>query len=160
MSNERYHSRTYAALRAIATALEGETFPLLQGIAPRVIYGDPFGVQDGTREMIGVRIQVDDSAISWERMGPAGRDEMFTVQVVVMTMVPGRTGAQVVDRLEELSAVVEGVLYDISAKQSQALDLPGVTNLSMVSQVAPDVQYGEEGFVGMSTISMMIRSRI
>lgn len=160
MSNDRYHSRTYAALRAIATSLEAQTYPQLQGITPRVIYGDPFGVQDGTREMIGVRIQVDDSAISWERMGPAGRDETFTVQVVIMTMVPGRSGAQVVDRLEELSVVVEGVLYDISTKESTALDLPGVTNLSMVSQVAPDVQFGEEGFVGMSTISMMIRSRI
>jgi hypothetical protein len=160
MSERRFHSRTYAALKTVAQALEAQTFPQLQGISPKVIYGDPFGVQDGTRELIGVRITINDDAISWERLGPAGRDEQFTVEVVVATMVPGRTGSQVVDRLEELSKVVEGLLYDVTSQQSTPLALPGITNLSMVASVQPDVQAGDEGYVGMSTIRLMIRSRI
>lgn len=160
MSETRYHSRTYAGMKTVAQALEAASFPLLQGITPKVIYGDPFGVQDGTREMIGVRITINDDAISWERLGPAGRDEQFTVEVIIATMVPGRTGGQVVDRLEELSQVVEGLLYDVVAQESTPLALPGITNLSMVASVAPDVQATDEGYVGMSTVRLMIRSRI
>lgn len=160
MTNQRYHSRTYAALRTVADELDAATFPLLQGAAPKVVYGDPFGVTDGAREHIGVRISIDDDSMSWERLGPAGRDEMFTVEVLISTMVPGRTGRQVVDRLEELSRVVEGLLYDVTSKQSTPLALPGVTNLSMVANVAPDVQATDEGFVGVSVVRLMIRSRI
>jgi hypothetical protein len=157
--SDRYHSRTYAALRAVAGELSNLTFPPLNGVVPKVIFGDPWGAQD-RREQIGVKMRVQDSDITWERMGPAGRDEMFTIDVVIMTSLPGRNGDQVLDRLEELSQLVEGVLYDVTSKESTPLDLPGVTNLSMVSSVSPNIGQADEGFVGESTISLMIRSRI
>lgn len=160
MTSARYTSRVYAALKTVASELETLVFPALHGVVPKVVYGDPIGVQDGSRELIGVRMAPLGDVISWESMGPARRTEDFTIEVIIYTQVPGRSGGQVVDRLAELSAVVEGLLFDVTTKESTPINVNGVNNLSLVASVEPQVQATEEGYVGLSTISLLIRSRI
>lgn len=159
MALPRFHSRTFEALKVTAEALNAVSYPTLLGSTPKVIYGDPFGVQDGTREVIGVAVTIDDDQITWERI-PAGRDETFTIAIIIRSEIPGRTGAQVVDRLSELTEVVEGVFFDLESSKPVLLAVSGITNLSMVSRVAPDVRAGDQGYVGAVDVSFAVRCRI
>jgi hypothetical protein len=159
MALRRFHSRTFEALKVTAEALGSVSYPTLLGSTPKIIYGDPFGVQDGTREVIGVALTIDDGSLTWERM-LAGRDETFTIQIVVRSEIPGRTGAQVVERLSDLTEVVEGVFFDLDTARPALLAVSGFTNLSMISRVAPDVRATEQGYVGAVDVSFAVRCRI
>jgi hypothetical protein len=91
---------------------------------------------------------------------PAGRDETFSIEIGISTAHKGRTGGQVVDRLEELTQVVEGIFYDLDSGAPRLLAVEGVTNLSLVSRVALDVWPGSEGYEGSSVVTFLVRCRI
>jgi hypothetical protein len=155
----RFHSRTFAVLRAVHNELSGVAFPALQGSTPKLIFGDPFGVQDGAREIIGVVLTVDNNRAGWDRM-PGGREETFDVNIIIRSELLGRTGPQVLDRLDELTELVESVFYDTSRAQPNVLPVDGVTNLTLISSVRPDVRADAEGFVGAVDVVVSFNCRI
>lgn len=161
MSNSRYHSRTFAVLAAVHAELEAQAWPTnAEGGTPVIVFGDTFGVFESSREAVGVSLSVDDGLIEWARMGPAGRDETFTVDVVARTSLPGRTGTQCLSRLEDLSEVVEDVLFDTTNRVPRVLSVDGIVNLTRVGRVAPQVIGTDEGYVGIVTVSMSVQARI
>jgi hypothetical protein len=155
--NLRYPSRTFVVLEAIYDALEAATFDTP---APTITFGDPWGVTDA-REVVGVRLSVDDDSITWARMGPAGRDEVFSVVIEVAVMTPGLSGTEMLERLGELSEVVEGILFDFNGRTVTPLvAVDGVTDLTGFSRVAPSLERTKEGYVGSVELVISVDARI
>lgn len=159
--SSRYTSRIYAVWKALHEALSFAEFSPANGQSPVILFGDPFGETESGREWIGIVFDIENADREWARMSPAGRDENFTVQVVVRSEVPGRTGAEVVDRLEELTNTIEGLFYDTETRAvADPLSVAGVVNLSRVGTPRPEVRATDEGYEGVAVVPISIQTRI
>lgn len=156
----RHHSRTFAALRAIADSLEAADWSPhpTTGQWPTVGVGLD---QPGSIETVDVVHQIEDSAaIEWATI-PAGRDERFTVDIVIRSSVPGVDRGAALDRLEGLAETAQTVFVDLTADQPYTPPtFDGVQPLGGVERVAPAMWRTDEGWVGECVITVRIAARI
>lgn len=159
--NDRYTSRVFAALRALNVELDGIAWPPLKpGTRVGVIFGDPATVQAKHEDQIIVSQDTPDNDMQWARLSPAGRDEAIRVTITVRTMHANRTSVQVLDRLEVLADLVQGVFYDVTERKLTPLPFDGVEALGGVGAVSTDLIPTDKGYYGEAVIPVEIRARI
>lgn len=116
----------------IEAAAEAGTIPAhpVIGKTPHVLFGhDPFNLP----EYVTVIANPDETSNEWARLGPASRDETFTVSIGIRSMVRNSTDPRAVwERTTELAAAVELLLYDTTTGRPIRLDVP---NLAPVQRV-------------------------
>ena len=162
MAAGRYTSRVFVVGRALKAALTAATFPPhpVTGKTPAVEFSD----EDPSlgAETISVALNEDLSAFStWARLSPPGRDETITFDVVFRTVVPNaKTSADIWDRLEAVSAVIEGVVYDTALEAVIPFAYSGEVQAGAVSSVVPNVFPGPEGWLGQLAVSFTFLAEI
>jgi hypothetical protein len=161
MPEVRFHSRVFAVVRELRRLLADAQWPTHPDTtdAPLVQLGQPGEPHESEHnEVVGVVNRVTDEAtIEWDRQSPGGRRERFTVDVVVRTFVPGVVDqGHVIDRLEVLADVVQGVIYDPATLQFTPIDntRPWSVQLGGIASVTFDVvPVGTDGWGGIAVVS-------
>lgn len=157
------YSTVFDALTACHQRLQGLTFPTLaaSGDAPDVVFME--GRDNPTErefvELVGV---VNDHESNNEDGGQARNQESFLLHIRVGTEVEGRTGADVVARLRELSEVIQGEFRDQSNGRPKPLDLDGRELLLGVGVERIEVQPWptSQGWAGFSDHYLRVYARI
>lgn len=160
MAAGRFTSRVFVAGEAIHAALAAATFPAHPtGFTPQVFFADEH--PDDAIESIIVALDPDATSTEWRRMSPAGRDESLRFLVTIRTMIPAvETSAEVWDRLEELTAVVEGIVFDTATESVIPLGFDGEVDVPRVASVAPSVSPGPQGWIGGCVVAIECLSQI
>lgn len=154
MSAGRYTSRVFLVGKALRDALAAVTFPPhpTTGKSPAVEFSDVDPSMGA--ESICVALNVDQTTMDWRRLSPPGRDETITFDVVARSLVPNvKTSAAVWDRLEEISGVLESVVYDTATESVIQLPVPGLILAGLVGSVRPSVWPSSDGWQGAVVVS-------
>lgn len=135
------------------------------GIKPAVGVGDSFtGVPTGneTVDIVMGSVEPGQTTIAWTRVSPAGRDEVFPLEVDIRTMVPGRSRRQALDRFRELSEPVQAIFYDPQTYEVTAAgEADWSVKLGGVTSVAVElVPFGDEGWVAYGMVASSATCRI
>lgn len=161
----RYHTRIFAAWRAVASQLDSATWPAhpIGGSRPVVTLVD--SIPDQQREVVAVVPVVDDNEIEWVQLGAASREERFGLNIVIRTEVPGvkgydTTANDVVTRLEDLAEVVQDEFYNTTTGAFSPPVFDGVQALGGIDRVRPVVAADSEGWFGFCELRLLIASRI
>lgn len=126
----------------------------------RVFLGG-FGKNDEPLEAAMVVLDTINSAQDWAALGRRSRDEEFATRVEVGTRLRNRTASETLDRLEELSAVVEQTITLTADTSSQPAEVAGRMVWWQVAQIEPVVgPLADGGFGGFARITIAVKARI
>lgn len=157
MSGPRSTSRVFAALRALHARLDDCAWPPLNGRTPRLLFGGPATDRDKANDLVIInQVPIDDD-IEWARM-KAGRNELIRLEVIIQTTWPGRSGTQVLDRLEEIADVVQAAFYDTASMTFLPLD--GAEALGGVGSINVTVVPVDNGHHGQAIVPIAAQYRI
>lgn len=157
-------SAAFAFWRQLRTTLAAATWPAhpTDGGTPSVMVGDiATRLPDGAREVVAV-VGLADLNQEWAAIGQRKRDESFAVTVLVITDVPGVTDDGVLDRLEELVAVIEHAIRPTTTSTEAQITL-AVTNVWQSSLASYDAEVfanDQGGHTGRATAIVAVRARI
>ncbi len=133
----RRHSAAFDVLSSVLASVKAATYPPhpATGRAP-LVDDDTTVTLETADEAIIVNLAAEEgSQVAWTRTSPGGRDEQVPVEVHIVSQVPGRTRTQVLERLEVLADVVQGIYVDTSAHTftppSVAVQLGGLSGVSV-----------------------------
>jgi hypothetical protein len=162
VTNPARTSRQFAAIRALRARLGEQSFPPhpTTGAAVVVPVGYTAELPDLGSERLGITLDLDEAATGWARVGPAGRDEEFIVDVWFATMLPGQDDEQVFDRLEVCSGIVQLSVYDEYAQKVRPLGFDGELESGRVSAHRFAIWGAGDGFVGQALVSFNFKTRI
>lgn len=161
MTLARYHSTIFDAWTAVETRLNAVTWTAhtLGAVVPVVSLVDEIPEQQ--REVVAVVPVVDDDDIEWVKLGAAGRDERYAIEILFRTVVPGiRDGSDVIARLKVISHQIQGAFYDTSTGALNPPTFDGVVLLGGFDRVRPAVWSDTEGWVGACSHRLLIAARI
>ena len=155
-------SRQFAAIRALRARLGEQAFPAhhVTGDPVRLPVGFTAVLPDVGAERIGITLNLDETSTEWMRVGPAGRDEEFAVDVWISTNLPGQDDVAVFDRLEQLSEVVQLCTYDEITQRVRKLDYPGEVESARVGAHRFVIVGSGDGFAGQAVVSFQFTGRI
>lgn len=162
----KYGTRVHAAWDALFELMSVQAWPAdLTGSTPKVLFAgeSPDTAFDNPTpiEAVVVVAMVDEGQASWATLGRPGVDEEIPFTIVVSTAIPGRSGRQVNARLAELVATVEASLRDADTGAPIPLDVECVAQPGpLVVQVAPTIEAGPEGAIGVAEVRIVTRFRI
>ncbi len=157
----RHHSRVFTATRTVRQQIMVAASLPAHPVTALAVATDPQLInQDMPDEWVTVINEVgDDASIRWVTF-PTGRNEEFTLRVVVSTRVPGTAWADVEDRLEELADVVQSLWFDPSSGVFTPPPFDGVITIRGVEQVSYVVWPTDEGFAGQAELVLGVTARI
>ncbi len=159
---DRRHSTVFDVLEAIQVALSGAPLPPhpTTGKLPQV--GQVTAAPERGYERIGLDLQVkDDARITWVTIGAGRRDEIYALDIFVMSRVPGKTDLDVLRRLAELTDVVQDVFFDpVDGSFAQWTDAPWFSKRGGVRRVTANVDATDEGIIGQAVLSVDVYTRI
>jgi hypothetical protein len=157
--SKRYTSQVFDILRALKSDMDGLSFPDHLGYPVVVKFGDPY-TEPEDPEFVHV-VQVSDTNQEWARTSPAGRDETISTEIICGSFHGGRTGEDVLDRLEMLSDIIHDKYYDRDTRQFNPVDIPAVVKIAGIVGVDVQIYPGTSGgYVGTATIRMQWVVRI
>lgn len=149
----------------IAADVEGHTFPP-HPITDRAPGINPSDYDEADESIIVVsRTFDDDSVVSWQAMGAGGRHERYIVDVIVTTRVHGRTWAQMMERLGDLTLAVLAMYTD---DHGQFVPPGGVDDgvneygiFTGMANAERSNQWGtDEGWAGQCRVAIRIAAQI
>lgn len=116
----------FDAVRALEDTLRAVTYP------PHPDTGERPTVWDGTlgetpAEYVDVVHTVSDATSNFETFNKVTHSEVYEVQVMIHTVVPGNTRRDVLDRLELLVDTVGEALRSTTTGISDTLSIPGMS---------------------------------
>ena len=164
---DRFHSRVFAAISAIADDLVGATWAPhpVTNLRPTVGVGDsrfPEPNESEVGEFVDVLYRVeDDASVEWGRI--QGRDESFLVDVFIRSSVAGTDRPTVWARLEQLAGVPQGLYYQLAPTGPATFvppEFPGVARLGGLVRVTPQVWRTDQGWVGDCIVTFRVHARI
>jgi hypothetical protein len=153
-------SIVFGAIEHAREALAAADWPVHEGtqLAPTVTYGDQWEESD-PMELIGVRHRVEDDALIARTGSPNVRREIFAMDIVIRTEVPGVTREVAWHRLCDLSAVVQGIFSD--PREAPWKDEPWAVALGGVTRVAPRLTlHSEGGHSGECIVTVAVHGNI
>lgn len=161
-------SRVWATWDAVFDALAAATWTThpLTGKAPAVQFASS---REVAKEMVTVPGIKPPTGPDTEQvvLGTVGRDERFTLLIVIWSIVPGYTSATpatdpsraVRNRLRDLAAVVEGTFRDATTGRPKGISVTGVWNWSITS-TSPAIGPIEGGYGGDLTMELSVQARL
>lgn len=161
MTAGRYTSRVFVVGETIKAALESAQIPdhPVTGDCPQVEFSDE--EPDEGNESIAIALNTDATQTEWRRLSPPGRDEDIAFDVIARSFVPcGFTSAEVWDRLEDLSAAIESIVYDTTTESVVGLGFDGEVDVARVAAVRPSVFPTNQGWMGAVVVSFACRAQI
>lgn len=116
-------------------------------------------------EWVDVSSRTDDnSSVEWVRIGaaaPGRRDERFWIDVLISSMVPGRSRIAALERVNVLKAVVERMFLDADQQfHPVGEDEAWSQNLGGVRQVVARADRTDDGWTAQCVVSIAVASRI
>lgn len=124
-------------------------------------------VGDNLDEWIDLATRVDDTtaSIEWARIGdgaPGRRDERYWIDIHIGSNVPGLSRADALERIGELTAIVEDLFYDPTSGDLIPVGegLPWATALGGVRQVVPQAWRIDQGWIADCVVSVAVAARI
>jgi hypothetical protein len=154
----RRSSTVFDVVLAMVADVEAANIPLGIGGAPQVTSSDLSTSE--AREAIAVVPNVEDTSAQWQRMGPAGRDETYRIDIQIRTTTPGALERNCIVRLRDMTAAVEAIWHNNSTRKFVPPDVPGVQLLGGVVGTTFQVLPTNEGWVGQSVVRFEITARI
>ena len=163
MAGSNRKIQAFAVLKEVYAELETVTFPELFGTVPAVTFGD-FDEENQFHDPERVHLvhRVRDGDQEW--VSNRAKRETVTMEIDVVTAWKGRTGPQVLDRLEELV----GPIYELwhpaaggfnapaAGLGPHILELGGVDSCSV--NVFPN---GDgDGYMGVASLTLQTVARI
>lgn len=112
------------------------------------------------------RTNDDDAVAEWESMGRDGRGERYIVDVVVTTQVRGRTWAQMMERLDELTTAALELFTDDNGQflPPGGVDADGANPYGIWTGMANAERSNQwtddEGWYGQCRVAVRIAARI
>jgi hypothetical protein len=166
MTLEQRTSRIFAAVRAVRAELDAVAWPSYPStdIIPETRAS--IIESDHPSEWIAVVTDVgEDATVEWVTLGAQGRDETFTIRILVHTAMTGASDLEVEDRLEELCDLVQGCFVETHPSIPGRLTFKpppfdGVMAMGGISQVAFGIWPEEEKFSGQAEIQLRVHARI
>lgn len=161
MTLQRYHSTIFDAWTAVETRLNAITWTAhtIGGSVPVVHLVDE--LPDGQREVVAIVPVVDDDEIEWVKLGAAGRDERYAIDILFRTEVPGiRDGSDVIARLKTISHQIQGAFYNTTTGVFSPPTFDGVVALGGFAEVRPAVSADTEGWFGSCNHRLLVAARI
>lgn len=153
-------SRVFAAMRALYQRLDEQSYPVASNAdRPQVVFGD-YADDNTPRERIVVVGRVDESRSEWATFGNPSRDEEMLFLVRLEIEVPGQGGLDLLDRMEAISDVIQGVLRDTTTGQPVALGFDGEVKVASVVRVDPLFQAAAEGVIGRVDHYVSVTARL
>lgn len=158
---ERLTSRVFAAWRALYQRIADTPLP-----PPAEWDADPvevfFGIPPETmpREAVYVAGRIDEATSEWATLGHASRDESLSFLIRFDCGVPGATGLQVLDRLEQVADAIQVALRDPDTGLPVPLGFTGEVKSLSVARVEPVIQVSDEGAVGRVDLTVSVTARI
>lgn len=164
-------SATYDAWSLLERLLASIAFPAAPVASAKVgtWCGDPQGENDKQtpcRERVVVVSVAMTPDQEWGAgVGQLSRDEEFRVPLYVETNLAGRTTTQVRARLRQLTKAVEDRIREVNFNRNGEVDPPAEMAGYPVWQfavrsVAPQVQPGQEGAIGMAALVVQFKVRV
>lgn len=161
-----YTSRVPAVLRRMKVLLDAQTYPPHPSGPGEVLVVFGGLINEDAREVIVIEgTLADDSDINWASLGQVAHDERFAVRVRFGTYVPGLTGDEVLDRIEEVIDVIQIALRDQTTGQpdggfgrSDDNDCQAVA--WKVARVSTEFALAKEGVVGECPMDVAFFTRI
>jgi hypothetical protein len=152
------------AWRAIYRLLGEESWPDITKPSG-FVFGCTYGnTQVPDESVLVVTTPDDDINQMWGPIGELRRDETFTVQILVSTFRPHMTWLKALDRLEQLTSVVEQMIHRTARVQDRASTLPelaGVLKTWSIVRAIPEVLPMSNGKYGaMADIRVLVEARI
>lgn len=157
----RYASRVFVAAEAWKAKLDAATFPPhpVTGLVPSIEFGDED--PSSNAEKICVLVNPDDAVAEWARISPAGRDEIIILQAVIRSYVDSvETSADAWDRIEALTAVVEGTAYNTTTQRVVELGYDGEVAAGLIFGVQPYVWSAGTSWFGSCVVSLRSQASI
>lgn len=161
------HSSTTDALLDVSERLTAATFPVNATTGRVPLSGtanDRTGVYD---EWIDVEVRIEDTgtSVEWARIGDGAvgrRDERYFVDIYISSTVAGKDRATALDRIRELTQVVEDLFYDpvTGALIPVGNGLDWASPLGGVRQVVPQAWRTDQGWSAACTVSVAVAARI
>jgi hypothetical protein len=158
MSNLRRSSTVFDVVLRMREQVEAASLPPGVGGPVKVTSVDLSMSEE--REVVAVVPSIDDTIARWERIGPAGRDEVYRLDIQIRTTTPGASETAAIARLRDVTAAVEAVWHDPNTKAFTPPDVPGVQLLGGVVGTTFAVTPAPEGWIGYSLIRFEISARI
>jgi hypothetical protein len=161
------HSATVEALIDVSDRLTAAAFPPHPTTArlPKAGAGtDRIETADEWIDL-ATRVQDTNASIEWARIGegaPGRRDERFWIDVHIQSTVPGKSRTEVLERIADLTAVVEGMFYDETTGQHVPVGVgrPWASGLGGIRQVVPQAWRTPEGWIADCVVSVAVAARI
>lgn len=154
-------SRSFEVMFKLYDLLDAQTYPgaIDNGEPPpQVFFGDM--PSDNPREHIVIIGRVDEQSADWATYGPARRDERMLIQVRFGCYSPGRDGPTVLQRMWDVSDVIQQALRDDTTGQPVALGYAGEVATLGVVRVDPAIQASAEGWIGRTDLFIATQARI
>lgn len=157
---DRRHSTVFDFLTAVTTDVQHASYPP-NPVTGRTPWLDSQGLPpESFDEFVTVNQAVDDGEIVWAVVGPNGRDETSTLEIVVDTAIPGRSKLEVIARLAELADVVQSLYFNPDTYTFTPPDVDGALQMGGVVGVASRIEATSSGHVGRAVIRLELRARI
>lgn len=145
-------SRVFEALRKLHAALDAAAFPAAPGGAlPQLCFHSvPI---DRHGEFVAILVNDEESTADWIQTGPAAKEERFTLDVVIHSNLRAQfDGLAVIERLEQIADVVQGVLWDATNNKPKALGFQNERIVGRWTGVAPTLYELDTGIVGEAVV--------
>jgi hypothetical protein len=154
-------SQIGAAVEAMYLLLKDRGLPEhpVTGEVPQVLLGwDPM---DSVAEYVTVVTSPEQTLNEWARMGPAGRDEEFVIDVLVRSQVPAEFDElQAWHRITDLVVEVQKGLYRVSDGKPVSLGFPNERRTGRAQAVDQRLELVDSSWVGRGIVRTAHSARI
>lgn len=157
-------SLVFECWEQLFAALDGVGWPShpTTGLLPTISLALPQETFDESVVVPG-RSQDDNARQVWITSGRPSKEERFTLDVLIITQVPGRSATEAKNRLKALTAVVESTLRNSTSGLPQGILLGPADGLVQwgVAEIVPAVgALDVEGFGGSCRIGVDFLTRL
>lgn len=140
-----------------ANGSTGDTPTVLLAMGPAAEFG----------EFVAVLAPEEPTQAQWIQAGPASRDELIPIRVIVMSNVPGETSGSegeaqrnVIKRLKAIADPVQSVAYDTATGKPRKFDFENENHVGLVTGVSFELFKTDNGYVGEATVEFLLRAQI
>jgi hypothetical protein len=154
-----------AAWRSLNSLLLSLSWPKVSN-SKSFVFGCTFGTGHPPAEcvLILTAAEPDPTNQAWGPIGNYERDETFIVKMTVLTSKQHKTWLDALNRLEELTSVIEQAVHEAGKIQNRADMIPELAPVMKsweVTRVLPEIYPdASNGFAGMATVYVLVNARI